>query len=289
LFALATAAAAHSIHTGDGFPFPAPPPADANPVVDNYNGTKIPDDYRWLEDAKSPETRAFIDAQNAYTSHYLKLAHIRSQAADDLDALEHVSHWTMPMQRGDNYYFMKRLSDEGQSSIYMRHGWIGKDERLLDPAVLSRDANTSIELADVSRDGALLAYHVRQGGADEATVRVYNLKNKKTLEDELPTGVYYSVDFTPDGTGLYYTRTNKAGSLLYLHVLGTRPARDTLISATSFTTSPSAPSTSSVRRSRTTATTSSSPSSAAFPPSASTSSFAISPNPNHPSPFSYGA
>jgi hypothetical protein len=62
---------------GDGFPFPAPPPADANPVVDNYNGAKIPDSYRWLEDSKSPETRAFIDAQNAYTSHYLKLAHIR--------------------------------------------------------------------------------------------------------------------------------------------------------------------------------------------------------------------
>jgi prolyl oligopeptidase len=93
----------------------------------------------------------------------------------------------MPMQRGDNYYFMKRLSDEGQSSIYMRRGWTGKDERLLDPAVLSRDPNTSIELADVSRDGALLAYHVRQGGADETTIRVYNLKTKKVLEDELPS------------------------------------------------------------------------------------------------------
>ncbi len=228
-FALATIAAAQSIHTGDGFPFPAPPPADANPVVDNYNGTKITDSYRWLEDAKSPETRAFIDAQNAYTDHYLKLAHIRSQAADDLDALEHVSHWTMPMQRGDNYFFMKRLSDEGQSSIYIRHGWTGKDERLLDPAVLSRDPNTSIELASVSRDGSLLAYHVRQGGADETTIRVYNLKTKKTLDDELPAGIYWSVDFSPDGTGLYYTRTNKDGSLLYLHILGTRPARDTLI------------------------------------------------------------
>ena len=127
-FALATVATAQSIHTGDGYPFPAPPPADANPVLDNYNGTKIPDSYRWLEDAKSPETRAFIDAQNAYTAHYLKLAHIRSQAADDLDALEHVSHWTMPVQRGDNFYFMKRLSDEGQSSIYIRRGWTGKDE-----------------------------------------------------------------------------------------------------------------------------------------------------------------
>ena len=103
-FALAASATAQSVHTGDGFPFPAPPPADANPVVDNYNGAKIPDSYRWLEDSKSPETRAFIDAQNAYTSHYLKLAHIRVQAVDDLSALEQVSQWTMPMQRGDNYY-----------------------------------------------------------------------------------------------------------------------------------------------------------------------------------------
>lgn len=240
-FALATAATAQSIHTGDGFPFPAPPPADTNPVLDNYNGTKIPDSYRWLEDAKSPETRAFIDAQNAYTAHYLKLAHIRSQAVDDLGALEQVSHWTMPMQRGDNYYFMKRLSDEGQSSIYMRRGWTGKDERLLDPAVISRDPNTSLELADVSRDGSLLAYLVRQGGADETTVRVYNLKTKKVLEDELPSGVYYSVDFAPDAAGLYYTRTNKAGSLLYLHVLGTRPARDLLVFGHEFYDEPLGP------------------------------------------------
>jgi prolyl oligopeptidase len=241
LYALAVSSLAQSIHTGDGYPLPAPPPADENPVIDKYNGIKITDSYRWLEDSKSPETRAFIDAQNAYTTHYLKLSHIRSQAADDLDALEHVSHWTMPIQRGNNYYFMKRLSAEGQSSIYIRRGWTGKDERLLDPAVLSRDANTSIELADVSRDGSLLAYHVRGGGADETTIRVYNLRAKKTLEDELPAGIYWSVDFAPDGTGLYYTRTNKEGSLLYLHVLGTRPSRDVLIFGHEFYDEPLGP------------------------------------------------
>ena len=73
---------------------------------------------------------------------------------------------------------MKRLAGEEQSSIYVRHGWTGaaskgglppKDERLVDPAAISRDPNTSVRLADVSRDGLLLAYQVRQGGADEAT------------------------------------------------------------------------------------------------------------------------
>ncbi|HEY6488915.1 MAG: prolyl oligopeptidase family serine peptidase [Terracidiphilus sp.] len=230
-----------SIRTGDGLALGEPPAADSHPVTDTYFGVKIKDDYRWLEDAKSPETRSFIDDENAYTTRYLKSDRIRPQAVDDLSALEQVSTWSEPLQRGDNYYFMKRLSDEGQASIYVRHGWTGKDERLLDPAVLSRDPNTSIELADISRDASLLAYHVRQGGADETTIRVYNLKTKKVLEDELPSGVYYSVDFTPDGKGLYYTRTNKAGSLLYLHLLGTLPARDALVFGHEFYDEPLGP------------------------------------------------
>jgi len=225
----AMAAAAQAIHTGDGAPLGAPPPVEADPVTDNYGGIRIPDSYRWLEDAKSPETRLFIDAQNAYTARYFKGARIRSQVADDLDALERVPSWSMPVQRAESYYFMKRLQDEDQASIYVRHGWTGKDERIIDPAALSRDANTSIALADVSRDGNLIAYRVRQGGADETAVRVFDVKAHKTLEDELPSGIYYSIDFSPDGKGLYYTRTDKAGSLVYEHMLGTRNARDTLL------------------------------------------------------------
>jgi prolyl oligopeptidase len=232
---------AQSIRTGDGLPQGAPPPVEAHPVTDNYFGIKIVDSYRWLEDAKSPETRAFIDAENAYTSRYLKSLRIRPEAVDALTSLEAVGQASIPIQRGDTYYFMKRLAEEGQASIYLRRGWTGKDERLLDPAVLSRDPNTSIDLADVSRDGSLLAYHVRQGGADETTIRIYDLKTKKTLEDELPSGVYWSVDFAPDGKGLYYTRTNKQGSLVYLHILGTRPFRDTLIFGHEFYDEPLGP------------------------------------------------
>ena len=241
LFALASALSAQSIHTGDGLPFPAPPAVESKPVVDKYFGVKITDDYRWLEDAKTPETRAFIDAENAYTERYLKSLRARPDAIDDLTALEQVSHWTMPTQRGDNYYFMKRLSDEGQDSIYVRHGWSGKDERLIDPAVLTRDPNTSVELADVSRDGSLLAYHVRQGGADETTVRIFDLKTKKTLEDEIPAGIHWSVNFAPDGKGLYYTSNNKSGALLHLHLLGMRSSRDAFIFGNEFRDEPLGP------------------------------------------------
>ena len=130
------------------------------------------------------------------------------------------------MVRGEDYFFEKRLAGEGQTSIYMRRGWDGKDKRLIDPAQFSRDPNTSVSLADVSRDGSLIAYHVREGGADETTVHFYDVKAGKEFFDVLPSAVYYSTSFTPDGKGVYYTRTDKKGTLLYEHTFGTRSFRD---------------------------------------------------------------
>ena len=107
---------------------PAPPPTDQIPVTDDYFGTKITDNYRWLEDAKSPETRAFLDQQMAYTDRYLKQAKVRPEFADSLDGLIHITSWSTPIIRGDSYFFVKRLSTEEQASIYVRHGWDAKSK-----------------------------------------------------------------------------------------------------------------------------------------------------------------
>jgi prolyl oligopeptidase len=222
-------ASGQAIHGRGGITLPAPPEALAIPVKDDYFGTTIVDNYRWLEDANSPETKAFIDAENAYTARYMEQARIRPQISDDLDALEHVSTWTAPIQRGDDLFFEKMLAGENQPSIYVRHGRAGKDKRLIDAAQFSRDPNTSVDLADVSRDGTLVAYEVRQGGADESTERVFNVKTGKMLADELPSGVYLSVAFTPNGSGLYYARMDGKGTLVYEHALGTRVSHDALV------------------------------------------------------------
>ena len=223
-----------TIHGRDGITLQQPPPAESDPVTDNYFGTKIVDNYRWLEDQKSEQTRAFIDAENAYTGRYFKQARLRSQVVDDLTDLEDVSAAGTPWQRGDSYFFRKRLAGEQQYSIYLRHGWAApgapnKDKRLVDPAVLSTDPNLSVGIEDVSRDGKLLAYSQHEGGADETSVHILNVVTGKALEDELPSARYFSVVFAPNGASLYYARNNKQGTLLYQHILGTRNSRDTLI------------------------------------------------------------
>jgi prolyl oligopeptidase len=232
--AIGVSALAQAIRGREGITLPSPPAVEAIPVVDDYFGTKITDSYRWLEDAKSLQTRDFIDAQNAYTARYLKQARIRPQILDDLDELEHVSQWSLPIERGGNYFFLKRLAGEEQASIYVRRGWTAptrtnQDERLVDPAALSRDPTISVELADVSQDGTVVAYRVRQGGADETGIRLFNVKTGKTLGDELPTARYGSVSFAPDGASFYYARNDKAGTLLYQHRLGTRNSQDALV------------------------------------------------------------
>ena len=73
---LNVAAAGAQVQGKGGITLPNPPVVKTEPVVDEYQSsepglpTKITDPYRWLEDAHSPETRAYITAQNAYTTQY---------------------------------------------------------------------------------------------------------------------------------------------------------------------------------------------------------------------------
>jgi len=226
---MGTMAAGQAIHGRGAITLPAPPDAEVIPVTDDFFGAKVVDNYRWLENANSPETKAFIDAENAYTARYMEQARIRPQIAGDLDQLEHVTSWTVPIARGNDLFFQKLLAGEDQTSIYVRHGWTEKDKRLIDPAQFSRDPNTSVNLDDVSRDATLVAYEVREGGSDETTVHVFNVKTGKTLVDELPSANYLSVCFTPDGHGLFYARMDAKGTLLYEHMWGQRTSHDRLL------------------------------------------------------------
>ena len=120
--------AGQTIHGREGITLPPPPAVDAIPVSRQLlRQQRLSTAIAGLKTAKSPETRAFIDAENAYTARYMKQARIRPQVVDDLDELENVSAAGAPLERGESYFFRKRLAGEQQFSIYVRQGWTGKD------------------------------------------------------------------------------------------------------------------------------------------------------------------
>ena len=51
-------------------PKPAPT-AEEKPVVNEYHGIKVEDDYQWLENDDDPTVKAWSDAENTHTRAYL--------------------------------------------------------------------------------------------------------------------------------------------------------------------------------------------------------------------------
>jgi prolyl oligopeptidase len=183
--------------------------------------------YRWLEDRKSAETRAWIEAQNKYTQSILGPIPGRERLKQRLTELEKIDTITPPIERHGRYFFSKRLASQELFVIYMRDALRGKDQVLIDPHPMSPDHSTSVDLIEASKDGTLMAYGVRHGGEDENTVKVLNVETRKDLPDVLPRGLYFGLSFKPDKSGFYYTRQETDGPRVYYHALGTDPTKDT--------------------------------------------------------------
>jgi len=229
IFCAAHGVSEKTIEGRNGISLPPPPPTATETVTDNLHGTEIADPYRWLEDAKSPQTRAWIASQMKYTEDYLSQVKIRPQIVNDLTKLQRVDVYSVPAEYGGKIFFEKRLADENQSSIYVRDGWKGADVRLVDATKLSADQNTSVTIDDISDDGKLLVFGIRQGGADEESVHLLNVDTKQELADSLPSDRYFGVSLSPDKQGLYYARFTHQGTTVHYHKLGTPPADDAML------------------------------------------------------------
>ncbi len=214
-----------------------PPPATARlPVVDTLHGVEFTDDYRWLEDQESPDTRAWIDEQNAYAERIVGDTPLRTELAGRLRELMDVPGAIFPRRAGEYEYFSFRKPGREVGAIYRRPAPEpaedgrpdapidpeGEFEVVIDPLDLRADATTSVSIIDFSPDGGLMIYAIRDGGRDEREYRVRDLESGEDLPDRLPTYLYGNVSFDPDGEGFYYSRRSReTGARIRYHRLGT--------------------------------------------------------------------
>jgi len=208
---------------------PCPPKTHVDNVTDAYGSVSITDPYRWLEDQNSPETRAWIDAEDHCTDAALKNIPGRQALHARIASLYRTDVYSAPMERAGRYFFTKRTAEQDLSLIYMRRGRTGAEEVLIDPLGWSKDHSASAAIEEVSRDGKFLFYDRREGGQDEVTVHVLNVDSRHDLPDVLPSAVYFSVAPTPDDRGVYYTKTTADGPRAYYHAIGTDAAQDKMI------------------------------------------------------------
>jgi prolyl oligopeptidase len=217
-----------SAQTTPGSP-KCPPATRIDSAKDAYGTTVVADPYRWLEDQDSPETRAWIDAEQKCTEAALLNLPGRAQIAKRLGELLHTDAFEAPVERGGRYFFRKRPAGQDLYLLYIRRGLNAPDEVLIDPLPWSPDHSASVTLENISRDGKFVFYGRREGGQDEITPRVLEVDTKETLPDPFPSGLYFSIEPTPDNKALYYVRKTADGPRAFYHRMGDDPANDAII------------------------------------------------------------
>jgi len=208
---------------------PPPPETEKIPVTDTIYGEVLVDDYRWLEDQDAPETRAWIEAQNAYTESILDRVEGRDAITRRLGELMKVETMGTPLIRGDRYFFTKRSPDQDYPVIFMREGEDGEDVVLIDPNAWEDASSRSAQMVEVSDDGTLMAYAVREGGQDEIELHFMNVDTREDQPDVMEKGRYFGGALTPDKQTLYYARYDAAGPRIYRHGMGTPQSADEMI------------------------------------------------------------
>lgn len=197
-----------------------PPPTKTQPVTETIRGVTITDPYRWLEDQNSPETRAWLDAQNRYTQSYLTAIPGREKLRRRITEISRIDSVQAPIARHGRYFFMRRLANENRSSICMRTGAAGQDRVIVDPATLENES-LSLDLLAVADNGNLIAYGIRHGGEDELEVRLFDVDRKELLPVRLPHALYFSFAFKADASGFFYCRySREQGSHVFYHPMG---------------------------------------------------------------------
>ena len=215
------------------------PAARKSDVVDDYHGTRVPDPYRWLEDPDSPESRAWIEAENRLTAAYLAEIPARSTIRERLTKLWNYPKYGTPFRKGRRYFFFKNDGLQNQSVLYKQASLTADPETLLDPNLLSEDGTVALSTMAVSDDGRLLAYGTSASGSDWEEFRVRDVAQGRDLSDYLKWIKFSGASWTNDGAGFFYSRYPEPADKaltdvnrfqrLYYHRLGTDQAQDLLV------------------------------------------------------------
>ena len=217
------------------------PPSRKSDVVEDYHGTKIPDPYRWLEDVDSPETRAWVEAENRVTFAYLEQIPERERIRRRLTELWDYPKYGAPFKKGGRYFFFKNAGLQNQSVLYTQRSLTSEPEVLLDPNTLSQDGTVALSILALSEDGHAMVYGTSGSGSDWQEFRVRDVATHQDRSDHLKWIKFSGAAWTHDGLGFFYSRYPEpaAGSdplldvnrdqKVYYHRLGTEQAADRLI------------------------------------------------------------
>ncbi len=232
-------AACAALHSSRPVPFAYPVTAKTN-QVDFYHGVRVADPYRWLEDDNSPETKAWVEAQNKVTCGYLEKIPERETIRKRLTEIWNYERYGVPVQFGGRYFYTRNDGLQNQSVLYSADSLDSPGRALLDPNKLSKDGTVALSGSALTADGKLIAYGLSEAGSDWQRWKVRDVGTGEDLNDEIRWVKFSGASWTKDGKGFFYSRYREPDGKtqltalnrfhkLYFHRIGSPQSEDALI------------------------------------------------------------
>lgn len=217
-----------------------------DPVTRSRHGRDFVDDYEWLREKESPEVRAHLEAENAYTA--ARLAHLKPLEDDlfaELKARVQETNMSLPVRSGDWWYFSRSFEGLNYQSLCRipvadAADWqppvIDPDtpgdaeETYLDCNALAEGHEFfSLGAASVTLDGNFLAYSVDTRGDERYTLRIRDLRTGEDLP-EVIEGISSGATWV-GSEELLYQRVDDAWRPheVWCHTRGTEVSADRLL------------------------------------------------------------
>ena len=224
-----------------------PPVAERRPFERTHHGDTFVDDYEWLRDKESPDTLAYLEAENAYTqTRTSHLEPLREQIFEEIRSRTQETDLSVPVRLGGFWYYSRTVEGK-QYGLSCRRPVDGPDDWVpptLDAETPPADEQVLLDLnelaeghdffslgaSSVTPDGRLLAFSTDTAGDERFLLQVKDLQTGELLPDQIP-GTSYGATWDLTGSQLFYTTVDDAwrADKIWRHELGTDPADDVVV------------------------------------------------------------
>lgn len=176
------------------------PYAERMPLIDHLHGHAIPDPYRWLEDAGTPQTRQWQSIQDQLWLNHATTLPGRYKLRSRVRALSSVGSVSTPVWRGDRCFVLRRSASQEHPVLSV------DDAVLVDPQQLDPTGRTTLDSWQPSPDGSLLAFQISRGGDEQSVLHVLDVATGQLVDGPIDGCRYSPVAWMPDGKSFYYVR-----------------------------------------------------------------------------------
>ena len=181
---------------------------DPASVLDTLHGRAVPDPYRWLETADSPETVDWIEERGREYEREAAEWPLRRRLAERIRALVDTDLWTPPVLRpGRVFTTLRPAGAEHPRLIVFDDDGDGSPRTVFDPAEHDPSGRTTLDAWEPDPTGRLIALQTSSGGVERGGLRVLRTDTGAEVGPAVPGVRYSHVAWLPgEGPAFCYVR-----------------------------------------------------------------------------------